>query len=609
MKYPHLRRLFFAVLVLALSFTPKLLGQCGVERWSVKTGTDSGATSIDLNSSSATTISSLVAESAPQPIPVNSRVQPTETTVWTVDATLLEFKRENDSDYHLVLSDGAGNTMIAEIPSPTCVGAGSPFASAIAQARSQFDATFTVGSSFQQANVPVQVTGVGMFDFLHGATGAAPNGVELHPVLKINFGGGLSLSASPSVISTPPGGTASLTVSATSSGDSKTSVSFSVSGNPSGVAATFSPLAVTPPGTTSMTLSVGQSAVPGNYTLTIAGSGGGNTSSTTVALMVNQGGSDFSLSASPAALAVLPGTPVPTIISSTLNGSFGSDVSFSALGLPAGVNASFNPSTIPSPGSGSSTLTIAADSSAAGGNFSFQVVGSGGGTTHQTGIAVNICTAPQQSPISNSLPLHAQERGLRNEISAGGITLTTDDDDGRFQIVPSKEALVEARQHGGELICRPRQSDVFLGSGWGASGNRERKSRLAQVSASLHAPTICRTGAALAAPTTHEELDGIEGDISDLQIQTRLAAMFSKQQLEPPSTNSIYVVFLAPQIQSKIGGHVGGRSYLAYHNHFHGSDGEIRYAVVPFDSDRQREERTTSLAILNMLVNPDGVIQ
>jgi len=31
------------------------------------------------------------------------------------------------------------------------------------------------------------VTGVGMFDFLHGQTGVAPNGIELHPILDIVF--------------------------------------------------------------------------------------------------------------------------------------------------------------------------------------------------------------------------------------------------------------------------------------------------------------------------------------------------------------------------------------------------------------------------------------
>ena len=44
--------------------------------------------------------------------------------------------------------------------------------------------------------VTIIVTGVGFFDFLHGQTGAAPNGIELHPVLKIELESG---SAPPSV--------------------------------------------------------------------------------------------------------------------------------------------------------------------------------------------------------------------------------------------------------------------------------------------------------------------------------------------------------------------------------------------------------------------------
>ena len=42
--------------------------------------------------------------------------------MFRVSATLTEFKLEADSDYHLVLSDGAGHTMISEIPDPACVG-------------------------------------------------------------------------------------------------------------------------------------------------------------------------------------------------------------------------------------------------------------------------------------------------------------------------------------------------------------------------------------------------------------------------------------------------------------------------------------------------------
>ena len=67
------------------------------------------------------------------------------------------------------------------------MGGSSPFASAIAHARAEFDDQFTATTSFQTTNVPVRLAGVGMFDFLHGQTGVAPNGIELHPVLEITF--------------------------------------------------------------------------------------------------------------------------------------------------------------------------------------------------------------------------------------------------------------------------------------------------------------------------------------------------------------------------------------------------------------------------------------
>ena len=37
------------------------------------------------------------------------------------NVTLTQYKMENDSDYHLVIQDGAGLTMIAEIPYPGCL--------------------------------------------------------------------------------------------------------------------------------------------------------------------------------------------------------------------------------------------------------------------------------------------------------------------------------------------------------------------------------------------------------------------------------------------------------------------------------------------------------
>jgi hypothetical protein len=168
---------------LADQSAPVQIAGCGVERWAVKTGTDPGVTKVDQTPVPAT-VANLVALPAPKnPL---ARVAPTEDTTYQVSATLTEFKTEADSDYHLVLSSGA-KTMIAEIPSPTCV-TGGPLQSGIANARAEFDARLSSSTSrFQKINVPVTVTGVGFFDRIHGQTGVAPNGIELHPVLDIQF--------------------------------------------------------------------------------------------------------------------------------------------------------------------------------------------------------------------------------------------------------------------------------------------------------------------------------------------------------------------------------------------------------------------------------------
>src|SRR5947199_3845442 len=93
--------------------------------------------------------------------------------------------------------------MISEIPAPACVGATSPLTSSVQKARSEFDAKYTVTTSFQTANVPVTITGVGFFDFLHGQTGVAPNGIELHAVLDIQFGTGGTPTPTPTSARTP----------------------------------------------------------------------------------------------------------------------------------------------------------------------------------------------------------------------------------------------------------------------------------------------------------------------------------------------------------------------------------------------------------------------
>jgi hypothetical protein len=170
-------------------------------RWDVKTGADTDAGRIDSALITPTTIEALSAQQALIPTPPSTRVSPVETTIWELDATLVGYKLEQDGDYHLVLADASNNTMIAEIPDPAAVDPSSLFLSEITNARQTFDARFgqqtqalkaliqpdTATPMIVQIAVPVHITGIGFFDFIHGQTGVAPNGVELHPVLTISL--------------------------------------------------------------------------------------------------------------------------------------------------------------------------------------------------------------------------------------------------------------------------------------------------------------------------------------------------------------------------------------------------------------------------------------
>jgi hypothetical protein len=166
---------------------PLSAGGCGTERWNIKTGTDSQAGQIAVGHPQASTIGTLGAIAAPHT--PTTRVSPTEMTEFTLkNVTVKAVKLESDSDYHLVLTDSTGATMVAEIPAPNCVGAASPWATQIAAARRVIDAQFGHAGAFTAT-----LAGIGFFDNPHGQTGDAPNSIELHPTIAICIGQDCSL--------------------------------------------------------------------------------------------------------------------------------------------------------------------------------------------------------------------------------------------------------------------------------------------------------------------------------------------------------------------------------------------------------------------------------
>jgi hypothetical protein len=139
---------------------------CGVERWGIKTMKDRPR----LVRARRTTVAHLT--SLPRPAYLPPTRLRFEHRIFTVIARVTLDRLEDDLDYHLVLRSGS-RTMIAETPSPLCT------KGATAYRRRQMSDSRRVARLCRRA----RVGGVAFFDFLHGQTGVAPNGIELHPVL------------------------------------------------------------------------------------------------------------------------------------------------------------------------------------------------------------------------------------------------------------------------------------------------------------------------------------------------------------------------------------------------------------------------------------------
>jgi hypothetical protein len=162
---------------------------CGVEAWAVKTLSDSAAHEIDLRPRAAS-VGALAAFRPPGNI--GTRMPGAEMHTWRIRVRLLWQKLEDDSDVHLVVADTkTGRTMIAELPSPDCVGATAGVAAQMALARSALArACGSPTTTFTRLSGIATIDGVAFFDFAHGQRGAPANHIELHPVLRFSPGPG-----------------------------------------------------------------------------------------------------------------------------------------------------------------------------------------------------------------------------------------------------------------------------------------------------------------------------------------------------------------------------------------------------------------------------------
>jgi hypothetical protein len=198
-----------------------------------------------------------------------------------------------------------------------------------------------------------------------------------------------AIDASPAALTIAQGSNSTSTISTYALGDTTQSVSLTATGLPAGASATFTPNPITSGGSSSMKLTVGSSTAPGDYTITVKGTGPTSNHSTSVALKVfDPATSDFSITRTPSALTVPQGSKGTVNVSTAVIFGGAQSITLSSSGVPSGTSVSFSPSPITA--GNDSTMTISVGTSTPKGTYTLTIKGTGTGANHSTTLGLKV---------------------------------------------------------------------------------------------------------------------------------------------------------------------------------------------------------------------------
>ncbi len=139
--------------------------------------------------------------------------------------------------------------------------------------------TFTATTTASTGTFSVTVT---------GTSGSTVESTTISLTVTAPVTGSFTISVSPTSGYLDQGQSGYGVVTITASGGFNSAVALSASGIPSGVTGSFSPTSITGSGTSDFTLTVSRTAPTGTYPITITGTGGGVTKSTTLTFQVKK---------------------------------------------------------------------------------------------------------------------------------------------------------------------------------------------------------------------------------------------------------------------------------------------------------------------------------
>lgn len=192
----------------------------------------------------------------------------------------------------------------------------------------------------------------------------------------------------------------------------------------------------------------------------------------------------------------------------------------------------------------------------------------------------------------------------------GPVNYIFDDDGGAVQVVPADLAPAGTRSfHGGLVMKSVRQLSIFLGSGWANANPRSRRGALGNLLSTQDRTLELKKQSIStmpALPVFEDFGDLSKVRVNDLTIQRKLSDLLQTGAVPAPTPGTVYVVYLAPEVVSSIGGQRAGTDYAAYHNFVNLEAGEVFYAVVPFQENQSNHLGAAHRALVEAALNPRG---
>jgi hypothetical protein len=173
---------------------------------------------------------------------------------------------------------------------------------------------------------------------------------------------------------------------------------------------------------------------------------------------------------------------------------------------------------------------------------------------------------------------HAKKTQSRRRSSPLGV---------RVETLEARE-LLTVTYNGGALLDNVQAQAVYLGSAWNSNASLQSQTKQTdQFLSTLVSPTymnmlsIYNVGSGTDTAGVVDPVS-IGSTIQDSQIQSDLAQLIAKNQVQAPTANNLYVVYVEPSVVVQLGSASSKTYFLGYHGAFGDGGNVIHYAVMPY---------------------------